>query len=365
MKLKSDSSTVAEYLYDALGRRVEKEVGGDVWRFIYSDLETVAVYDGSNSWLQDFVFGQRIDEVLMLEQADVLDFDGDSNTTETTRSFYHLNALGSVTEITEMDEDVAASYRYDPYGAVTIIRNSTEESEDPLGQPWMFTGRFADEETGMYYYRSRAYDPEVGRFTQRDGLSYASGPNLYEYVGSHPPSGRDPLGLEEEDTDEKSAEDKPDQGPDTEKLMKPRWRPPGRAGWTAAFTKAHLEWWEVIIREYELHGHPAERRRPAPAKPEKTAFDKDGTSPPPWMVIPHVPAGGGGTTVCPGSGPKSLRDWLGDKDLPPWLVAPHLLDEPLDGESNADGSDDAGSDGAGKGETEGDKKTGESGKPAK
>jgi RHS repeat-associated protein len=124
----------------------------------------------------------------------VLDFDDDEDVTEFTRHFYHRNALGSVMEITEMDEDVAVSYRYDPYGAVTITRNSQEQSSDPLGNPWMYTARFTDEETGLYYYRARAYSPATGRFLQRDPLGYAPGPNLYAYASSSPGSRRDPLG---------------------------------------------------------------------------------------------------------------------------------------------------------------------------
>ena len=163
-------------------------------RFIYSAAEIVAVYDISDSLSQEFVYGQVIDEVLMLEQADVLDFDGDSNTSELTRSFYHRNALGSVMEITEMDEDVAVSYRYDPYGAVTITRNSTVESSDPLGQSVMYTGRWLDEETGLMHYRARACGPMIGRFSQRDPLGLLTGPNLYQYAESQPTVYVDPTG---------------------------------------------------------------------------------------------------------------------------------------------------------------------------
>jgi RHS repeat-associated protein len=130
----------------------------------------------------------------MLQQKDVLDFDDDTDVTEFTRHFYHRNALGSVMEITEMDEDVAVSYRYNPYGAVTITRNSQEQSSDPLGNPWVFTARFTDEETGLYHYRARAYSPVTGRFLQRDPLGYAGGSSLYIYVRQNPLNLVDPFG---------------------------------------------------------------------------------------------------------------------------------------------------------------------------
>ena len=127
---------------------------------------------------------------------DLLDFDSDSNTSETTRSFYHRNALGSVMEITDMNEAEVASYRYDPYGAVTITIAGTPQGSDPLGQPWMYTGRFTDEETGLYYYRARHYSAVVGRFLQRDPIGIEGGASLFQYVESSPVNLTDPLGLE-------------------------------------------------------------------------------------------------------------------------------------------------------------------------
>jgi RHS repeat-associated protein len=145
---------------------------------------------------QDFVYGQGIDEIVMLEQADVLDHDDDQDTSELTRSFYHRNALGSVVEVTDALEATVCSYRYDPYGAVTITVGGTPQSVDPLAQHWTFTGRFFDEETGFYYYRARMYDPARGRFLQRDPLGYAVAPGLHEYVWSSPQNLVDPFGLQ-------------------------------------------------------------------------------------------------------------------------------------------------------------------------
>ncbi|MBD3336740.1 MAG: hypothetical protein GF355_14605 [Candidatus Eisenbacteria bacterium] len=59
----------------------------------------------------------------------------------------------------------------------------------------MFTARRLDEETGLYHYRHRAYDPVAGRFLQRDPIGYVDGPNLLEYATSRPPCLIDPLGL--------------------------------------------------------------------------------------------------------------------------------------------------------------------------
>jgi RHS repeat-associated protein len=207
VKLKSSGSVIASYRYDALGRRVEKNVGGTVERHILSiwndpgvvgDLShVVSVYDGSDVWRQNFVWSDEVDGIQMLEQKDVLDFDTDGNTTEVTRSFYHRNALGSVMEVTDMNQAAVVSYRYDPYGKATITRLGVPQASDPLGNHWTFTGRFLDEESGLLYYRARNNDPTTGRFLQRDPLGYAAGPALYTYARSLPTHLRDPSGLQE------------------------------------------------------------------------------------------------------------------------------------------------------------------------
>ena len=191
----SNNAVVATYRYDALGRRVEKDVSGGVFeRYVYSGLETVAVYGPSDAWKQNFVFGQGIDDVLMLEQADVLDQDSDSDTSERTRSYYHKNALGSVMEITTASQTEAASYRYTPYGEVTITKGGSVQSSDPLGQHWGYTARFHDAETGLTYFRARYQDPVTGRFLQRDPVGYSAGASLYEYCRSSPGCEVDPRG---------------------------------------------------------------------------------------------------------------------------------------------------------------------------
>ena len=61
--------------------------------------------------------------------------------------------------------------------------------------PYYFTGRRYDEETGLYYYRARYYSPSIGRFLQTDPIGYRGGINLYAYVGNNSTSYVDPMGL--------------------------------------------------------------------------------------------------------------------------------------------------------------------------
>lgn len=101
---------------------------------------------------------------------------------------YHRDAIGSVTLIRDPDEAVARSYRYDAYGQVTGGSGS-------LANPFTFTGREKDPYADLYHYRSRVYDPGVGRFLSKDPSGMANGPNLYAYAGNNPVMRRDPSGM--------------------------------------------------------------------------------------------------------------------------------------------------------------------------
>jgi RHS repeat-associated protein len=52
-----------------------------------------------------------------------------------------------------------------------------------------------DPETGLYYYRARYYDPNMGRFVSEDPIQFLSAPNFYPYVGGSPTGATDPSGL--------------------------------------------------------------------------------------------------------------------------------------------------------------------------
>jgi RHS repeat-associated protein len=56
-------------------------------------------------------------------------------------------------------------------------------------------GREWDPEAGLYYYRARYYDPQVGRFVSEDPIGFAGGLNFYGYVDGNPKEWLDPFGL--------------------------------------------------------------------------------------------------------------------------------------------------------------------------
>ncbi|MBZ0167334.1 MAG: RHS repeat-associated core domain-containing protein [Candidatus Omnitrophica bacterium] len=129
--------------------------------------------------------GSRLDEPLTM-------------TRSSTTYYYLTDGLGSVRQLANSSGTIVESYDYDPYGGTTIYDSSLTDitsSGSGIDNPYMFTGRRFDEETGIYHYRRRYYDPSIGRFLQRDPLGYYDSMNLYEYVGSNPINRFDPFGL--------------------------------------------------------------------------------------------------------------------------------------------------------------------------
>ncbi|XP_058056833.1 uncharacterized protein LOC131208199 [Anopheles bellator] len=98
-----------------------------------------------------------------------------------------LDHEGSVRLVVRNGEIVAA-YDYLSYGE--LLRSY---GEDPNGQlDYRYTGKEWDEETRLYDFHARLYDPELGRFFQMDPKEQYASP--YVYAGNSPISLVDPDG---------------------------------------------------------------------------------------------------------------------------------------------------------------------------
>lgn len=93
--------------------------------------------------------------------------------------------------LTGHNGDVLEEIDYLPFGGVK--RHTVHKD---VGNFLYYTGRELDEHTGLYYYRARYYDPELGRFLSEDPLGFAAGVNFYAYVLNSPLMYSDPYGLE-------------------------------------------------------------------------------------------------------------------------------------------------------------------------
>ena len=173
----------AHYTYDAFNRRVTKQTSTQTTHFLYSfDNEIGAVVDGAITELR--VLGEGLGAEIGASV--YMEFDGKGYTPLHDRQ-------GSVTVLLDAAGAVAEHYRYDAFG------NETCSTIQPKN-PWRFSSKRTDEETGFVYFGRRYYDPSIGKWLTQDPLGLKAGPNLYAYVLNNPLTLVDQYGLIDSDT---------------------------------------------------------------------------------------------------------------------------------------------------------------------
>ena len=116
----------------------------------------------------------------------------DPDNYENLQFFYHPDHLGSSSFITNLEGDVVQHIEYVPFGEVFI-----EERNSVWNTPYLFNAKEFDEETGMYYYGARYYEPRLSLWMSTDPMSekYFS-LSAYSYCFNNPISVIDPDGLQ-------------------------------------------------------------------------------------------------------------------------------------------------------------------------
>ena len=189
-------STTIEYEYGPEGERLKRYDGTDTIYYVYDGEDVLMELDGSGNVEArythvpgDSVGGGScescggeggtnnvwaIDYPLMMRRS-------------SSNYFYLKDGLGSIVALIDENENVVASYEYDAFGSIVGETSS-------VWNPYRFTAREYDPDTGDYYYRARTYKPETGRFLQLDPAGMVDGTNMFVYVGNDPINNVDPSG---------------------------------------------------------------------------------------------------------------------------------------------------------------------------
>ena len=187
------SSDDTTYGYDSLGwRRVNKSVNGTLTKYLPDvaapGMDVLGEYDSSNELIRSYVTPGIDENISVYDGADTY--------------YYMRDGLGSVRAVYDASEALQNSYHYEAFGqALSVSENVT--------QPYRFTGRSWDGSIGLYFYRSRYYNPSLGVFTQKDRMfvrqifafertlpeAFSALFPLYIYSNNNPVTHKDPFGL--------------------------------------------------------------------------------------------------------------------------------------------------------------------------
>jgi len=172
-----------EYTYDGddLLAIMKKTIGTSITetRYIRAGFLPIQERDANNAITREYLWGQDmgggIGGLLNLRQSGA-----DYN--------YLYDGKGNVTSLIDSAQATVAQYVYDPFGRVM-------KKTGTLDQPFQFSTKQYDAETGHNYYGYRFYSPQLGRWINRDPIEEAGGVNMYQAMGNNPVNWIDPSGL--------------------------------------------------------------------------------------------------------------------------------------------------------------------------
>ena len=171
-----------EYQYASSGRRIIKKNQGKDQTVLYVDPSYIIQKTGSELTSTSYV-----GKIAAVKKT----WGADGVATDEKTIFFHKNQVNS-TEVVSGSENKKVVY--EPYGKIVLDKSSPNLSD--------FRPKFGSKElddTQLYYFNARYYDPEMARFITRDSQLGASrftqdAFNRYAYVLNNPMASIDPSG---------------------------------------------------------------------------------------------------------------------------------------------------------------------------
>jgi len=163
------------FKYDPMGRRIYKSSSGGTSIYAYDGHNLVEETNSLGAIVARYSQGVNIDEPLAMLRS-------------SATSYYHADGVGSITSLSNTAGALAQTYTFDSFGKQTASSGS-------LTNPFQYTAREIDSETGLQFSRARYYDSNAGRFISEDPMRFKAGTNSYQYANNSPVLFNDPLGL--------------------------------------------------------------------------------------------------------------------------------------------------------------------------
>ncbi len=194
-----------------LGRRVRKRTyawTGSAWsgtaakdeRYVYDEWNVIMVLNGlsDNVVTRQYTWGPDLSGTLhgaggiggLLAAYETYET---SSTSDDKSYWYFYDARGNVNQVVEANGTTfpfVARYGYDPYGNMTGSAGSYVATN-----PFCFSTKWFDTQTGLYYYGYRYYSPRMGRWLSRDWMGEEEDEShSYAFVSNAPQALVDTLG---------------------------------------------------------------------------------------------------------------------------------------------------------------------------
>ncbi|OUL33998.1 putative Ig domain-containing protein [Nostoc sp. 106C] len=169
-----------QYQYNDNGIRVSSTVNGVETRYLIDEVQPYAQvleeYSPNGAVQVEYFYGNDL-----IAQ-------GQDN----SRTYYHVDGLGSTRVLTDLSGSVVHTYDYEAYGELISSTGGVENK-------YLFAGEQFDEVLGDYYNRARYYDADTGRFIKKDDyegqISEPLTLHKYLYTHNNPSNFIDPTGL--------------------------------------------------------------------------------------------------------------------------------------------------------------------------
>lgn len=175
------------YTYDFQNRRVSKEIEqwsneGQSWKcvkinYLYTAQNEIGSYDSNGQAIELRLLG--IGKGAEIGAAVAIELEG------MVYAPLH-DQQGNVTALIDAySGKIVESYVYTAFGEESLFNGEGKRITESAN-PWRFSSKRVDSETGFVYFGRRYYEPTTSRWITPDPIGREGGPNLYAYVSNRP-----------------------------------------------------------------------------------------------------------------------------------------------------------------------------------
>ena len=195
----SNGPDTTYYSYDFENRLIFAQMPQDEIAYEY-DHDGIRVGSTVNSIVTDFLVDKNRNYAQVLEERTsgglvkvryVYGHDLISQHANGVSSYYHYDALGSTRALTDSNEIITDTFKYEAFGNLLASTGNTENTH-------LFTGEQFDTSLDLYYLRARYYAPSLGRFQTMDSwpgsIHEPMSLHKYLYGNANPVNFVDPSG---------------------------------------------------------------------------------------------------------------------------------------------------------------------------